>query len=57
MALMASTLYDRYLNPYLLTQNLRHSVYVHPEDNFTLFNFNSDSESLCEAFYKAFRWS
>ena len=45
------------LTLYLLNQNMRYLVSVHPNKAFQIFTFNPDSDNFCNLFSLAFKWS
>ena len=57
MASMSSTLENMGLTRYLLNQNIRYLVSVHPNKTFSVFTFNTSSNILWKTFYIAFKWS
>ena len=57
ISLIAYIIDDRGFTPLLLTQKPRYSVSVCLENDFSAFNFNPASSSLCSNFSNAFMWS
>ena len=54
IALTVSTFYHMGLTPCLLNQKPRYSVYVCPNNYFSLFTFTPASTSICRTLYNAF---